>query len=105
MDPNFGIEVAYFSNEAVFEQRVRLKKPAATVNGVLEFMVCDDQRCLPPTEVEFSIKANHPEFKAGGAATPKATAPKATTPGATAPETATPNRSEERRGGNRWVNT
>src|SRR3546814_9645655 len=58
MDPNFGIEVAYFSNEAIFEQRIRLKKPAATVKGVLEFMVCDDQRCLPPTEVEFSIKAD-----------------------------------------------
>src|SRR3546814_20829867 len=69
MDPNFGIEVAYFSNEAIFEQRIRLKKPAATVKGVLEFMVCDDQRCLPPTEVEFSIKAENADF--GAAALPK----------------------------------
>src|SRR3546814_20388903 len=29
MDPNFGIEVAYFSNEEIFEQRIRLKKHAA----------------------------------------------------------------------------
>src|SRR3546814_10562869 len=69
MDPNFGIEVAYFSNEAIFEQRIRLKKPAATVKGVLEFMVCDDQRCLPPTEVEFSIKAENADC--GAAALPK----------------------------------
>src|SRR3546814_9950627 len=69
MDPNFGIEVAYFSNEAIFEQRIRLKKPAATVKGVLEFMVCDDQRCLPPTEVQSSIKAENSDF--GAAPLPK----------------------------------
>ncbi|QEC52044.1 thioredoxin-like protein [Anseongella ginsenosidimutans] len=67
MDPNFGMEVLYFSNEAVFEQRIRLKKASSTVKGVLEFMVCDDQRCLPPAEVEFSIDASHPDFKASGA--------------------------------------
>ncbi|MFS8616706.1 MAG: cytochrome c biogenesis protein CcdA [Solitalea sp.] len=66
MDPNFGMEVLYFSNEAVFEQTVVLKKPSTAISGVLEYMVCDDQRCLPPTEVEFSIKANHPDFSAGG---------------------------------------
>src|SRR3546814_13837331 len=32
-------------------------------------MVCDDQRCLPPTEVEFSIKAENADF--GAAALPK----------------------------------
>src|SRR3546814_12100985 len=42
MDPNFGIEVAYFSNEAIFEQLIRLNKTAATVKVVLECMVSVD---------------------------------------------------------------
>ncbi|HYH56949.1 MAG TPA: cytochrome c biogenesis protein CcdA, partial [Anseongella sp.] len=65
MDPNFGMEVLYFSNEAIFEQRIRLKKPSATVKGKLEFMVCDDERCLPPDELEFSIQAGNPDFSSG----------------------------------------
>ncbi|MCO4293023.1 thioredoxin family protein [Solitalea sp. MAHUQ-68] len=54
-DPTFGIEIAYFENQAVFEQKIKLKVPAAKVSGTLEYMVCNDKQCLPPEEVEFSI--------------------------------------------------
>ncbi|WP_405291749.1 protein-disulfide reductase DsbD domain-containing protein [Algibacter sp. Ld11] len=58
-DPVFGMEIKYFENKAVFKQRIMLKnKTAFTVDAIVEFMVCDDSRCLPPTEVDlvFDIK-------------------------------------------------
>lgn len=54
-DPNFDMQVAWHEDEVVFKQRIKLTAPKATVAGTLEFMVCDDKRCLPPTEVEFKI--------------------------------------------------
>ncbi|MEJ2594998.1 MAG: protein-disulfide reductase DsbD family protein [bacterium] len=55
-DPNFEMELKYFANEAVFKQKVKvLVTEKVTVSGFLEFMCCDDTRCLPPTEVDFSF--------------------------------------------------
>jgi len=54
-DKNFNMQIAWHKDQAVFKQRVSLNKPLTAVSGVLEFMVCDDQRCLPPAEVEFKI--------------------------------------------------
>jgi len=57
-DKNFNMEIAWHKDQVVFKQRISLNKPVTTVSGVLEFMVCDDQRCLPPAEVEFQIPLN-----------------------------------------------
>ena len=54
-DKNFDMQIAWHQDQVVFKQRIKLNKPKTTVNGTLEFMVCDDERCLPPAEVEFSI--------------------------------------------------
>jgi len=51
----FDMDVVYFENEVVFQQKIKLNKPTATVKGTLEFMVCNDRECLPPDEVNFSI--------------------------------------------------
>lgn len=55
-DNAFGIELNYFEKEAIFTQKVKVlgKEPVA-VKGELEFMVCNDGMCLPPTQVEFDI--------------------------------------------------
>ncbi|ATL47144.1 hypothetical protein COR50_08075 [Chitinophaga caeni] len=55
-DENFGVDVKYFANKVDFVQVVKTKssKPFA-VKGTLEYQVCDDQQCLPPTEVPFSV--------------------------------------------------
>jgi len=58
-DPIFEMEIKYFEKSADFKQRIKLKgKVPFSVNGTVEFMVCDDSRCLPPTEVElvFNVK-------------------------------------------------
>jgi hypothetical protein len=57
MDPNFDLELKYFEGKARFIQKVKLSDKATVVKGELEFMVCDDKRCLPPDvkEFEFSV--------------------------------------------------
>jgi len=54
-EPNFKMQVSYFENSVVFQQKVKLRAKSVTVKGKLEFMVCDDHQCLPPEEVEFNI--------------------------------------------------
>lgn len=55
-DPNFDMKVKYFGEEAVFRQKIVLKGGEAfSVKGSLEFMVCNDNMCLPPEEIEFDI--------------------------------------------------
>ena len=54
-DKNFDMQIAWHEKEVIFTQKVTLNKSKTTVSGVLEFMVCNDEKCLPPTEVEFTI--------------------------------------------------
>ena len=57
-DPNFEMELLYFSEEAVFSQKIKIQKAGEVViQGELEFMVCDETQCLPPKYVEFSFVA------------------------------------------------
>ena len=51
-DPIFQMKIKFFDKSAVFIQKVELIGDVKTVNGTVEFMVCDDSRCLPPTEVD-----------------------------------------------------
>jgi DsbC/DsbD-like thiol-disulfide interchange protein len=51
----FNQWVLYFEREVVFQQRITLRTPTATVRGKVEYMVCNNQKCLPPDEVKFSI--------------------------------------------------
>jgi len=56
-DPNFNMVVKYFIKSVVFTQKVKVvsDKPVE-VKGFLEFMCCNNQNCLPPTEVNYSFK-------------------------------------------------
>ncbi|HMR17090.1 MAG TPA: protein-disulfide reductase DsbD family protein, partial [Mariniflexile sp.] len=51
-DPVFGMKIKYFEKSATFKQKVEVKENTSTIKAFVEFMVCDDARCLPPTEVE-----------------------------------------------------
>ncbi len=55
MDPVFEINVKKFLNKAVFTQRVKVKDPSIPIKLEIEYMACDDEKCLPPTTEEFSI--------------------------------------------------
>src|SRR5690606_34898512 len=54
-DPNFDMQIAWHEKKVSFKQKVALRQAITTVNGTLEFMVCNDKSCLPPEEVPFSI--------------------------------------------------
>jgi len=54
-DKAFGMDVAYFSQKAVFVQKIKHIKTTAVINGSVTFMSCDDDQCTPPEEQEFSI--------------------------------------------------
>jgi hypothetical protein len=51
----FRMEVSYFENQVVFQQKIKLNKGTTTVKGKVEYMVCDDKQCLPSSEVAFNI--------------------------------------------------
>lgn len=56
-DPNFDMVLKFFAKEAIFIQRIKvLSKTAFTINGSLEFMCCDDSKCLPPEEIKTSFR-------------------------------------------------
>jgi len=55
-DKQFKMDIAFFEKEVVFQQKIKLKSPGATVlKGKLEFGVCNDRKCLPPDEVAFTV--------------------------------------------------
>ena len=55
-DKNIKSNVAYFTKKVQFVQSVTLKVASKTrLTGEIEYMVCNDERCLPPTKVPFDI--------------------------------------------------
>jgi thiol:disulfide interchange protein DsbD len=54
-DPNFGMKIAWHETQVVFTQKIKTTSDKFTLKGVLEYMVCNNNKCLPPTEQEFSI--------------------------------------------------
>ena len=55
-DKVFEMNIKYFDTQAVFKQKIRMNTTdTINVKGSLEFMVCDDIHCLPPTEVDLSF--------------------------------------------------
>ncbi|MBE0422479.1 MAG: thioredoxin family protein [Lutibacter sp.] len=65
-DPVFDMEIKYFENKAVFKQRVKINNSKAfKILGEVEFMVCDDASCLPPTTIDLTFLI--PENKATAA--------------------------------------
>ncbi len=70
MDEMFGMEVSFMEGTASFVQRFTITEPEYEVAGYLTYGACNDENCIPPTDVEFSFKgegkkkAAEPEPKA-----------------------------------------
>jgi hypothetical protein len=55
----FGVDVKYFDGQVDFVQKVTLRGAVKTnFSGSVEFMVCNDQQCLPPTTQKFTVVIN-----------------------------------------------
>lgn len=65
-DPVFEMEIKYFENQTVFKQKVEVSESQAVVNAFVEFMICNDTQCSPPTEVDLEFKLSE-NAKADGA--------------------------------------
>ena len=59
-DKLFEMDVRYFEGSAVFAQKIRFTKPAYDIDCYLEYGACNDQNCLPPSEVQFKEKGKSP---------------------------------------------
>ncbi len=58
-DAAFDMDLQIYSEKAVFKQIIKSKsEDPFTVKGYVEFMSCDDERCLPPDEVDFQFQIN-----------------------------------------------
>jgi thiol:disulfide interchange protein DsbD len=52
----FKMNVSYFEKTVTFQQKIKLKSNKATaIKGQLEFMTCNDKKCLPPDDVDFTV--------------------------------------------------
>ena len=91
-DKVFEMKVRFFEKTATFVQRLKVTAPTYNIEGYLEFGACNDENCLPPTEVSFSYsgkgsakaapvkkaaveKKNEVKKEAAPAAEPKAAEP------------------------------
>jgi thiol:disulfide interchange protein DsbD len=58
-DQQFQMKVKYFHGETEFKQKIKIKsKSKFNITGYLTYMACDDEKCLPPTDVDFSFEIN-----------------------------------------------
>lgn len=69
-DKTFEMKLRYFENSVGFVQRYKITAKTYTIKGYLEYGACNDEMCLPPTQVEFNFKGNGPA--SAPAATPTA---------------------------------
>lgn len=84
-DKLFEMNVRYFESTAQFIQKLKLTGGDYKIEGFLEFGACNDENCLPPTQVEFNFSGKAEAAKGAVAATP---AEKVTVPAEdTKPET------------------
>lgn len=69
-DKTFEMKLRYFENSVSFVQRYKITAKTYSIKGYLEYGACNDEMCLPPTQVEFNFKGNGPA--SAPAATPTA---------------------------------
>ncbi|MEO9571542.1 MAG: cytochrome c biogenesis protein CcdA [Polaribacter sp.] len=51
-DPVFEMTITYFEGTTTFKQKVKVKQNVSTINAFVEYMICNDTNCSPPTEEE-----------------------------------------------------
>ena len=51
-DKMFDMELRFFEHKATFVQKIRFTKPQYTIDCYLEYGACNDEMCMPPSQVE-----------------------------------------------------
>lgn len=58
-DPVFQMRIKFFADKAEFRQRIKvLNQELSVVEGEVEYMACDDEKCMPPdyVDLKFNLK-------------------------------------------------
>jgi thiol:disulfide interchange protein DsbD len=63
-DKVFEMNLRFFEHSAVFVQKIKMTKPVYIIKGYLEFGACNDENCLPPTQVAFNFSGKNDNIKA-----------------------------------------
>ena len=71
-DKLFEMKVRYFENPAQFVQKLKLTGGEYKVEGFLEYGACNDENCLPPTQVPFKFSGKAEGTAVNGPAADKA---------------------------------
>ena len=66
-DQMFGMEIGTFSGKALFTQRVRLTAAQAKVRAAIEWMICDNKSCMPPSDTELTLVVGAADAQGGAA--------------------------------------
>lgn len=88
-DAIFDMEIGTFAGKALFAQKALLTAPGASVKAAIDWMICDDKSCMPPSDTELTVSLGE------GAAIPAATTTPAIEVASATPDTAT--------GGSMWA--
>ena len=62
-DKLFEMEVRYLEHTATFVQKLKITDEKFFIEGYLEYGACNDENCLPPSEVPFSFKGVKPAIQ------------------------------------------
>ena len=60
-DKLFDMNLRYFENNVTFVQKYQVTGKTYHIKGFLEYGACNDQNCMPPTQVEFDYKGEGPK--------------------------------------------
>ena len=77
-DKMFEMDITFFENSCTFTQRVKLTAATYEVKGYLNYSACNDENCLPPTNVEFTLQGTDGPKAAATPAKPAEKKPEAT---------------------------
>ncbi len=62
-DKLFEMEVRYMEHTATFVQKLKITDEKFFIEGYLQYGACNDENCLPPSEVPFSFKGMKPAIQ------------------------------------------
>lgn len=54
-DPNFDMTVQYFGKSVTFKQAIEVKENGE-ISGNVVYMICNNQMCFPPEQIQFKIQ-------------------------------------------------
>lgn len=70
-DNMFGMKLRFFEGSVTFVQKIKFTKPSYNINCYLEYGACNDETCMPPTEVPFTAQGKSPAVSEEAAAEAK----------------------------------